>query len=444
MDISVNVEKKQIYTDPIKSLLIQGESQVDSIVFKLPLTYGSLALANLVYSISMTNEDSEVTITSVLTKTVRTDGVDVTWNITAGYTAVAGEFKPALACADSSGNVILKLLGDSIFVRKDPNAQGFGSIPVELYEQLLAQINYQIAHMQVIRILGTYATLSALTAAITEPSVGDMYNVGSAAPYTVYVWQGSWISLGKIEGTQGLPGAGVPTGGAIRQALTKLSAADRDTGWSSTVIQYSSMPTAAADNLGQIAQFTGATAGGFTHGHIYECVSSGGGSPTYSWSEIVLGDSTRAVIESVSQIGAIADGDGIILNDASAAVGAKTTFALWSSVKTWLASVFAPVADVPVSDASNIFACDALSLPERHFKYEIANTTAKTTTIANVPTACSIMLTIVATATAAMTWPTGTIAWQYGAPTLTSGKTYYVVLITYNGGTNWKGFWSAA
>lgn len=241
MDISVNVAKKQIDTDPIKSLLVQGESQVDNIIFKLPLTYGDVALSGLTYTLSMTNEKAEVTITTVLTKSASAEGVDVIWNITASFTAIAGEFKLAIACSDESGNTILKLLGDSIFVRKDPNAQGFGSIPIELYEQLLAQINYQIAHMQVVRILDTYATLSALTAAITEPSVGDMYNVGSAAPYTVYVWQGEWVSLGALQGIQGIPGndgqdgtdgtdgVGVPVGGALNTYLRKKSAADHDT-----------------------------------------------------------------------------------------------------------------------------------------------------------------------------------------------------------------------
>ena len=52
-------------------------------------------------------------------------------------------------------------------------------------------------------------------------------------------------------------------------------------------IQYSTMPTASAEYLGKIVFFTGTT-GTYTHGHIYECLSSGGESPTYSWSEVTL------------------------------------------------------------------------------------------------------------------------------------------------------------
>jgi hypothetical protein len=52
-------------------------------------------------------------------------------------------------------------------------------------------------------------------------------------------------------------------------------------------------------------------------------------------------DVTRTVVEAVTEIDAIADGDGVILNDASATAGAKTKFVLWSAIKTALQSVFA-------------------------------------------------------------------------------------------------------
>ena len=52
-------------------------------------------------------------------------------------------------------------------------------------------------------------------------------------------------------------------------------------------------------------------------------------------------DVTRTVVEGVSEIDAIADGDGVVLNDASASAGAKTKFVLWSAIKTELTSIFA-------------------------------------------------------------------------------------------------------
>ena len=52
-----------------------------------------------------------------------------------------------------------------------------------------------------------YTDLAALKAAVTAPSVGDMYGVGSAAPYTYYVYNGSdWVNQGTFQGEQGADG----------------------------------------------------------------------------------------------------------------------------------------------------------------------------------------------------------------------------------------------
>lgn len=99
-----------------------------------------------------------------------------------------------------------------------------------------------------LNILGTYATLTDLQTAVPSPAQGDMYNIGSEAPYHVYMWDtteppSAWKDQGilqgppgqdgapGLDGADGAPGAGVPTGGAQGQALLKASAADRDTEW---------------------------------------------------------------------------------------------------------------------------------------------------------------------------------------------------------------------
>lgn len=58
------------------------------------------------------------------------------------------------------------------------------------------------------RVLGTYATLSALQTAITAPVQGDYYNVGDAAPYTIYMWDAAkgWQSQGQLQGPTGAKG----------------------------------------------------------------------------------------------------------------------------------------------------------------------------------------------------------------------------------------------
>lgn len=62
-----------------------------------------------------------------------------------------------------------------------------------------------------LEILGTYASLDALSAAVTAPTQGDIYQVGAAAPYTLYMWDGTaapgaWTSLGVLQGPAGARG----------------------------------------------------------------------------------------------------------------------------------------------------------------------------------------------------------------------------------------------
>lgn len=57
-------------------------------------------------------------------------------------------------------------------------------------------------------IRGTYATLSDLQSAITSPQQGWMYNVGTAAPYRVYMYDSSagWLDQGQLQGPTGSTG----------------------------------------------------------------------------------------------------------------------------------------------------------------------------------------------------------------------------------------------
>lgn len=48
-------------------------------------------------------------------------------------------------------------------------------------------------------------------------------------------------------------------------------------------LQFSTMPVASEDNLGQIVQYVGTTTATYNHGYFYECVSDGEATPTYSW-----------------------------------------------------------------------------------------------------------------------------------------------------------------
>jgi hypothetical protein len=55
-------------------------------------------------------------------------------------------------------------------------------------------------------IKGTYGTIEALRAAVPNPSQGDMYNVGTRVPHSIYMWDdglGDWIYQGELQGATG-------------------------------------------------------------------------------------------------------------------------------------------------------------------------------------------------------------------------------------------------
>lgn len=66
-------------------------------------------------------------------------------------------------------------------------------------------------------IKGTYASLEELQTAIQSPSQGDMYNVGTTDPYTIYMWDttggvSGWKSQGQLQGAKGDTGPQGPQG----------------------------------------------------------------------------------------------------------------------------------------------------------------------------------------------------------------------------------------
>ena len=65
-------------------------------------------------------------------------------------------------------------------------------------------------------IKGTYESLEALQAGVQNPAQGDMYNVGEADPYTIYMWDTTdtpaWKRQGQLQGAKGDPGPQGPKG----------------------------------------------------------------------------------------------------------------------------------------------------------------------------------------------------------------------------------------
>jgi hypothetical protein len=62
------------------------------------------------------------------------------------------------------------------------------------------------------KVLGYYATVAALSAAVANPEAGMAYGVGTAEPYDIYIYDSvskSWKNNGPLQGAKGDPGVGV-------------------------------------------------------------------------------------------------------------------------------------------------------------------------------------------------------------------------------------------
>ena len=107
--------------------------------------------------------------------------------------------------------------------------------------------------------LGYYTTQAALEEAYPTAEAGDWAIVG--ATDTVWIWDedtSAWVDSdqkGQVTSVNGQTG------------VVSLSIPD--------AVQYSTMPTASADNLGDIVQFTGTTDANYTNGYFYKCVGTG-------------------------------------------------------------------------------------------------------------------------------------------------------------------------
>lgn len=78
-------------------------------------------------------------------------------------------------------------------------------------------------------------------------------------------------------------------------------------------IQVSALPTASADELGNIYQYVGATDANYTNGYFYKCVSDGQSPATYSWAQV-----------NVQPGSALAAGTGIDITNNTVSVASPT------------------------------------------------------------------------------------------------------------------------
>ena len=108
----------------------------------------------------------------------------------------------------------------------------------------------EVSSVTALNVKGTVADSTALNA-LTGMAVGDVYQQEDND--TFYVYDGAnWDSLGTLAGTgtQGDPGPGVAAGGTTGQVLTKSSAADYSTAW--TTIQTGGLGNIVEDSTPQL------------------------------------------------------------------------------------------------------------------------------------------------------------------------------------------------
>ena len=84
----------------------------------------------------------------------------------------------------------------------------------------------------------------------------------------------------------------------------------------SRVKQLATLPTASADNVGQVVQYVGGTTATLTRGWFYECISDGETPPTYSWVNIPVQEPTEIATDST--VGVVKPGDGLNVDNAGA------------------------------------------------------------------------------------------------------------------------------
>ena len=112
-------------------------------------------------------------------------------------------------------------------------------------------------------ILGTYDTLGALQAAVTQPQQGQMYNVGTSDPYTVYMWDttngGQWLSQGQLQGAKGDTGDTGPQGQPGQAATVQVGQVTTGEPGSNATVTNSGTSNAAVLNFSIPRGATGET-----------------------------------------------------------------------------------------------------------------------------------------------------------------------------------------
>lgn len=112
-------------------------------------------------------------------------------------------------------------------------------------------------------ILGYFDTLDALKAAVPNPKAGDVYGVGTAPPYNIYIWDsvnGKWVGNGNLQGPQGEQGIQGPEG---KRGPEGKQGPEGPVGGSSNFVRYDAAQTLTDEQKAQARTNIGAAPAGF-------------------------------------------------------------------------------------------------------------------------------------------------------------------------------------
>lgn len=117
------------------------------------------------------------------------------------------------------------------------------------------------------------------------------------------VRKGNILISGKgLDGTNGVsPTATVnKVGDTTIFTVTDINGTTTTQIFDGEKVQYSTLPTASVDNLGKIVQYTGVTDSTYTNGYYYQVVSDEEETPTYSWENIQVQESSGSSFNYIS------------------------------------------------------------------------------------------------------------------------------------------------
>lgn len=173
----------------------------------------------------------------------------VTFTLIHQALAVAGTARAEISLLDSSGSRLTSFSFDVII---EARAVPDETVASEDYvKALLDASGSYLKHATLLRVKGYYATLAALRAAVTKPTGGDMYAVGSSAPYDIYVYDPvskQWINNGTI-GQSGTIYLGETTGTATTLEITGYSGSIPH-GYTFTIMPHVNATTGATLKIG--------------------------------------------------------------------------------------------------------------------------------------------------------------------------------------------------